>query len=87
MGMPKDPYPLLYNLQSPERQFYEEALAAVAPFRLFAFIIPSSERGDGFLESVGKRFIDLSESTTDKLLFFSPVASPASATALAILTE
>ncbi|HYT88065.1 MAG TPA: hypothetical protein VEL76_05045 [Gemmataceae bacterium] len=49
MGMPSIAnsfYPLLYNLAAPERHYYRQAVKAIGPFSLFAFVLCSPDEAE-----------------------------------------
>jgi hypothetical protein len=79
MGMPSIAYsfyPLLYNLASPSRQHYRQAVTAIGPFSLFAFVLCSPDNDDGFHEVLARHFRYLDVATADRLLFYAPIDEP-----------
>jgi hypothetical protein len=79
MGMPSIPnsfYPLLYNLAAPSRHYHREAVKAIGPFSLFAFVVCSPDEVGGVRGVLEKHFSFLDLATADRLLFYAPVDEP-----------
>jgi hypothetical protein len=69
-------YPLLYNLADPSRPHHRQAVKAIAPFSLFAFVLCSPDEIGGVREVLEKHFSFLDIATADRLLFYAPVDEP-----------
>jgi hypothetical protein len=69
-------YPLLYNLAAPERPHHRQAVKAISPFSLFAFVICSPDEAGGVREVLEMHFSFLDVATADRLLFYAPVDEP-----------
>src|SRR5262249_11280542 len=79
MGMPSIAYsfyPLLYNLAAPSRCYHKEAVEAVGPFSLLAFVLCTPHGADGVREGVPRQSSSLDIATADRLLFYAPVDEP-----------
>jgi hypothetical protein len=79
MGMPSISnsfYPLLYNLAAPSRPYHRQAVQAIGPFSLFAFVLSSPAEVGGVREVLEKHFSFLDLATADRLLFYAPVDEP-----------
>jgi hypothetical protein len=79
MGMPSISnsfYPLLYNLAAPSRPHHRQAVKAIGPFSLFAFVLCSPDEVAGVREVLEKHFSFLDLATADRLLFYAPVDEP-----------
>ncbi len=75
-GLKNSFYPLLYNLASPTRGYFQQAVTAISPFSLFAFVICSPDKDDGVREILKKHFCYLDVATADRLLFYAPIDEP-----------
>jgi hypothetical protein len=69
-------YPLVYNLASPQRTHYREAVAVMGQFSLFAFVICPPDDHDGVRDVLARHFSFLDVATADRLLFFAPIDEP-----------
>jgi hypothetical protein len=79
MGMPSIAYsfyPLLYNLASPSRPYYQKAVNAIGPFSLFAFVLCSPDKDDGLRDVLSRYFAFLDVATADRMLFYAPIDEP-----------